>query len=161
MITEGIGKIKDIREGEGSSVFTSHSRQPVPPYKFLWYSPRLLVECSHFEHLPSNLQQLTFCNDFNIKENLLSLLPSTLTHLTLGHDFNQPVTTLPPSLAHLTFGNYFNLPVDNKLSSTITHLTFGHFFNQSVHALPSSITHLTFGNTFNRAVDTLPSTSPT
>ena len=45
----------------------------------------------------------------------LEALPPTLTHLTFGGDFDQPLdnVTLPPKLTRLTFGHWFNQPFHN------------------------------------------------
>ena len=103
-------------------------------------------------------------------------LPLTLTHLSLGRYFNQPVNNLPPALTHLSFveGWDFNQNVDSlparlthlflatrfnqpeNLPPTLVHLTFGVRFNQPVNYLPSTITHLTFATEFNQQVNKLP-----
>ena len=97
---------------------------------------------------------------FNHPIDSLPSSGSSITHLTFGTNFNQPVNALPPSITHLTFDRYskFNHPVDS-LPSSITHLTFGDYskFNHPVSNLPSSITHLTFGINFNQPVDSIPS----
>ena len=82
-------------------------------------------------------------------------LPSSVTHLILPDDFDQPVANMPSSVTHLTFGYLFNRPVEN-LPAHITHLTFGYMFNQPVNNLPSSLTHLRFGHAFNKPVENLP-----
>lgn len=72
----------------------------------------------------------------------LELLPSTLTHLTFGIFFDNPVgDLLPLSLQHLTFGTYFNQPVDS-LPPNLTHLRLGRFFNQNITSLPTTLLEL-------------------
>lgn len=78
----------------------------------------------------TNLLELT-CADCSIMR-LLDYLPSTLTHLTTGSDFDQS----------------FSMVGLNSL----THLTFGHSYNKIIN-LPSSITHLTFGDKYNQIID--------
>ena len=54
---------------------------------------------------------------------------------------------LPASLSQLTFGSYFNQPLsENVLPASITQLTFGIRFNQplSVDMLPVNLTFLSF-----------------
>jgi hypothetical protein len=66
----------------------------------------------NFDQLVDNLP----CGFFN--------LPKTLTSLTFGQSFNQPVNNLPETLTSLTFGSWFIQPVDN-LPKKVTSLTFG------------------------------------
>jgi hypothetical protein len=72
---------------------------------------------------------------------------------------------LPASLTHLTFGHWFNQPLaPGVLPASLTHLTFGHWFNQPLHSgvpegrgvLPASLTHLTLGEDFKQKIDHLP-----
>ena len=63
------------------------------------------------------------------------VLPSSLTHLTFGTNFNQPLGegVLPSSLTHLTFGTNFNQPLgEGVLPSSLTQLVFGWFFDQEL-----------------------------
>jgi len=90
----------------------------------------------------------------------LQTLPPTLTHLTFGWKYNQPLdrVTLPPKLTHLTFGLNFNQPLDNvTLPLKSTHLTFDVCFNQPLEnvMLPSTFTHLTVAKRYNRLLDCL------
>ena len=60
---------------------------------------------------------------------------TSITHLTFGHKFNQPLTNSLnnlTSLTHLTFGYGFIQPPGNSLNdlTSLTHLTFGEKFNQ-------------------------------
>jgi hypothetical protein len=78
-------------------------------------------------------------------------LPASLTHLTFGHYFNQPLHSgvlegmgvLPTSLIHLTFGECFNQPLAHEgrgvLPSALTHLTLGEDFKQKIDHLSNSI----------------------
>lgn len=87
---------------------------------------------------------------------LFNKFPS-LTHLSLsGGGFRHSISVLPLSLTHLSLSCEFNQPVDNPPSS-LTHLTFGDHFDEYVDHLPSSLTHLTFGYGFINRVDHLPS----
>ena len=91
--------------------------------------------------------------DFN--QSIIGL-PSTITCISFGNPFNQPVShRLPPSLMQLSFGANFDCLVDH-LPETITHLVFGFCFNQAVDSLPKSMTHLTFGDMFNQPLTNLP-----
>ena len=67
---------------------------------------------------------------------LIQDVPASVTHMTFGWGFNQPITALPPSLTHLVFGDNFNHRVDS-LPSSLTSLTFGWHFNQEVRSLPT------------------------
>jgi len=103
------------------------------------------------KNLPNTLNILFLEDKFNEPVQL----PSSITHLKFGDNFDQPVENLPSSITHLTFGKKFNQSIDN-LPTSITHLTFESDFNQPVENLPSSITDLTFGENFNQPID-LPS----
>src|SRR5207248_1529097 len=83
-----------------------------------------------------------------------SAIPSNVTHLTFGHDFNQDIkSAIPISVTHLTFGYKFNQNIKTAIPSNVTHLTFGHNFNQDIKsAIPTSVTHLFFGYRFNQDI---------
>ena len=102
--------------------------------------------------LPSNLTRLKIGNDFN---RLLGVLPQRLTHLTLGSDFNHPLGVLPPTLTHLTLGNEFNQTL-GELPKGLTHLTLGYEFNHDLGVLPQGLTHLTLGVEFIHQLEELP-----
>ena len=113
--------------------------------------------------LPSNLQSLTFGDEFNQSLDGVTL-PSNLQSLTFGGAFNQSLegVTLPSNLQSLTFGDWFNQSLDRvTLPSNLQSLTFGYEFNQSLDrvTLPSNLQSLTFGKRFNQSLDgvTLPS----
>ena len=111
----------------------------------------------------------------------MQLLPTTITHLTFGYYFDQPLDDLPNSITHLTLGDCFNEKLDHlpdsvkypiftlvlillldclhffiiKLITIIdstTYLNLGASFNQEVDHLPKSLVHLVFGRIFNRRV---------
>lgn len=65
-------------------------------------------------------------------------------------DFNEEITHLSPSITHITFGDKFNQPVDDVLPCSLTHLDFGQRFNCTIKSLPPTITSLTFGFGFNK-----------
>ena len=104
--------------------------------------------------LPDSITHLTLGDNFNQK---LDNLPNSLTHLTLGYAFNQKLDNLPNSLTHLTLGDNFNQKLDN-LPNRLTHLTLGYTFNQKLDNLPNSLTHLTLGYAFNQKLDSLHTT---
>ena len=79
------------------------------------------------------------------------LLPASLTELTFGSEFNQPLAAvvLPANLTQLTFGKFFNQPLAaGVLPASLTQLTFGMYFNQPLAAgvLPASLTQRTRNN---------------
>lgn len=87
---------------------------------------------------------------------LLSLLySSSLTHLSLGHCFNQPIVTLPPSMSHLQPHVLESFNPTLFLPSSITHLTLRTHFNQYIDRLPPSITHITIRDDFDHSINIL------
>ncbi|GAM20980.1 hypothetical protein SAMD00019534_041550, partial [Acytostelium subglobosum LB1] len=93
------------------------------------------------------------------------VIPSTVTKLTFGYLFSQPMTLglLPDSLTTLVFGERFNDRL--SLPVSITSLKFGKYFNQmlSPDDLPKSLLYLEFGKHFNHplSVGVLPPSSTT
>lgn len=84
-------------------------------------------------------------------------LPSCITHLTFGSDFDQPLSAgcIPSSVLHLTFGwNYSQVIAPKVLPPSITYLEFGGTFNQYIatNVIPPSVTHLKFGHAFNQPI---------
>ncbi|GAM23379.1 hypothetical protein SAMD00019534_065540, partial [Acytostelium subglobosum LB1] len=86
-------------------------------------------------------------------------LPNSITSLTLGPNFNQPLEkgVIPDSVRHLSFGDDYNqlLPT-GVIPQFVEHITFGYLFNQSLvgtlQSLACLIT-LTFGDMFNQTFD--------
>jgi hypothetical protein len=80
----------------------------------------------------------------------VSLLPETLTDITFGPCFNQPLPpTLPPALKNLKFGDNFNQPLSpQQLGPTFSLLWFGRKFNQPSTYLPSTLTNLVLGENY-------------
>ena len=81
-------------------------------------------------------------------------LPSTITHLTFGHHFNESIEGCDLNgITHLTFGNRFNKSIYDSIPYSVTHLTFGNCFNRPIYnCIPNSVTHLTFGDNFNHPI---------
>jgi len=110
----------------------------------------------------------------NFDNSIKYCLPSSVTHLTFGKHFNQPIESrkmlshiafdeqlfengIPATITHLTFGDNFNQPIKYCLPPSVTHLKFGYFFNQSIkNCIPPSVTHLEFGIFFNRSLNNIP-----
>lgn len=72
-------------------------------------------------------------------------LPVSLTHLTLGHAFIEPIALFPPQLKFLKLGALYNQCLDN-LPSSLQHLTLGRFFTIPITTLPPNLTHFNFGS---------------
>ena len=70
----------------------------------------------------------------------LPILPSSLSTLTFGMSFNQPLL-IPPFLKHLHLGKSFNQPID--INNHLVELIVGQFFNHPL-SLPSSLIILKF-----------------
>lgn len=101
-------------------------------------------------HLPPSVTILFW--DFNLPLDV----PPSITSLTFGSEFNQPLDNLPPSLKRLKFISVssFSHSLDN-LPPSLTHL-LGVHFNQPVDHLPSSLVQLELFGTFNQPIDHLP-----
>lgn len=77
---------------------------------------------------------------------ILSNMPN-LRKLNFGTSVNGLAYSLTNSLTHLTFGTFFNEPImAGMLPRTLTHLVFGQRFNQQlISVLPESLKSLTLG----------------
>ncbi len=104
--------------------------------------------------IPESITHLTFGCYFN-QPLSIGVIPNSVTHLNFGYDFNQALSigVIPENVIHLTFGYSFNQPLSvGVIPNSVTHLTFVHSFNQplSIGVIPESVTHLTFGDSFNQ-----------
>jgi hypothetical protein len=65
------------------------------------------------------------------------LFKNSITHITFGKNFNQPIDNLPNSIKYLDFdfGSKFNQRIDN-LPNNLTHLKLEEEFNQPISNLP-------------------------
>jgi hypothetical protein len=88
---------------------------------------------------------LSLISQLEINSTNQSITSSTLTYLTTGYKFNQPII------------REFDQVVD-KLPPTLTHFTTGKSFDQSVDNLPPTLTLLSTDYKFNQPVDKLPPT---
>lgn len=120
--------------------------------------------------LPTTLTQLELGFDFNKK--LPNPLPSELTHLTLGLQFEHFIESFPDKLTYLTVASTkskiselpcglqilewlseSNIP---KLPNALIELKTGHYFNEKIELQPlNNLRHLEFGHRFNQNVDDL------
>jgi hypothetical protein len=82
-------------------------------------------------------------------------LPSSITHLSFGKNFNQPIDNLNDAISHLSFGKKFNHQIEN-LPDTITYLYLSECFNQPINKLPKELLNLILGSEFNQKIDALP-----
>eukprot|EP01133_Synstelium_polycarpum_P009811 gene9811-11460_t len=107
--------------------------------------------------LPTQLTHLCLGDQFN-QQIIVGSIPSSVTHLKLGTHNTHIISpgSLPQSLTHLILGcTRFNHPLrPNSLPSSLQHLTLGNEFNQSIalELLPQSLTHLTLGSYFNQSI---------
>lgn len=93
--------------------------------------------------MQTHLRELTFGARFNQPIDLLIICES-LTHLTLGQNFNCPLPFLPASLTHLTLGSCFNRPFQAP-----------HYYLTTLPNLPffPRLKFLSFGYSFNRPLN--------
>eukprot|EP01112_Ceratiomyxa_fruticulosa_P001915 TRINITY_DN1206_c0_g1_i4.p1 TRINITY_DN1206_c0_g1~~TRINITY_DN1206_c0_g1_i4.p1 ORF type:complete len:289 (-),score=18.05 TRINITY_DN1206_c0_g1_i4:25-891(-) len=133
-------------------IYSTESLSQIPSVRELKFSNCFNKSVDNL--LPSQITRIYFGTNFNHSVNNL---PQCITHLVFGFCFNRPVNSLPPSLTHLTFGVIFNQKVD-KLPLKITHLCFGEYsdFNHPVEKLPPRIVNIKFGSCFDKTIDLLP-----
>eukprot|EP01132_Coremiostelium_polycephalum_P005646 gene5646-7029_t len=132
-----------------------------------------------YDSIPRNVQKLSL-GDHNLNyQELMGIIPDSVTHLKLGRSENVvnvlPVGVIPSSVrylemdskfdgvliegaipfgvTHLHMGVSWNQPiVSGQIPASVTHLYMGSSWNQELlpGSLPNSITHLNFGWEFNR-----------
>ena len=103
------------------------------------------------EKLPTSIKKIRFWQQLNVSVD--DFIPSTITHLKFGNEFNKPIKNLPSSLIKLSFGNCFNQSIKGLLPSTLTQLKLGkHFKRFEIGTIPSTVTHLTLGCKSNNLV---------
>ena len=120
--------------------------------KSVWFNQftNIFVWNTH-DKLPTSIKKIRFWRELNVSVD--DYIPSTITHLKFGNEFNKPIKKLPPSLIKLSFGNYFNQPIKGLLSPTLTQLKLGKYFkNFELGTIPSTVTHLTLGCKMNNFV---------
>ncbi len=102
--------------------------------------------------LPSNLQSITFDDDFNEPINDMF---DTVTELIFGTKFNKEFTC-PPNLKHLKFGHCFNQSLE--ICDTLETLEFGNGYNKDLPKLGNGLKSLKFGSGYKGLikVDVLP-----
>jgi hypothetical protein len=100
--------------------------------------------------VPVNLTNLIIGSGHN--KSLGQYHFNSLTHLSLGHDFDQIINTgdIPSTLTHLNLGNSFNGSIDFCNAQNLQSLILGNKFNQPITSTFPSLTFLQFGNDFNQ-----------
>lgn len=93
--------------------------------------------------------------NLGVLEGLLVQRASFLTHLHLGHRFDDQLDQLPWGLTHLTLGRSFNRNLDH-LPPGLLVLKMGSDFNQPLDHLPLGLRTLWLKNQFNQPLDHLP-----
>uniref|UniRef100_A0A6C0CAA4 F-box and FNIP repeat-containing protein n=1 Tax=viral metagenome TaxID=1070528 RepID=A0A6C0CAA4_9ZZZZ len=100
--------------------------------------------------IPSTVTHLRFGYQFNL--DIVDRIPSSVRFLSIGPPFDKSIKHLPTSVTYLTINTLHSEPV-STIPSSITHLTLGPDFNQSIkNRIPPSVTHLTFGRSFNQQI---------
>lgn len=95
--------------------------------------------CQFVDHLPSSLSNLILGDDFNLP---IDNLPPNLQQLRVGRGFGQLIDYLPPNLNTLILGATFNEPIEflpHSLKSIV--LEGDDPYEQSLATLPPNITH--------------------
>ncbi|KAF2074645.1 hypothetical protein CYY_004040 [Polysphondylium violaceum] len=100
---------------------------------------------------PESVKTIVFSGRFN--QTLTDLLPRSLTELSLGTDFNQPILKdfLPNSLKCLKLGSSFKQNLTHSpLPNSLTKLSFKKFYHQDlIDWIPPSVTHFEIGEIFS------------
>ena len=105
------------------------------------------------------------------------ILPETLTHLTLGEHYNQPLNGLPSGLTHLFIGNHYNYgkkthgsnlsdegktgDEDTKgdlddLPTNLQHLVIGPECYEKINKFPKKLSRLVIGHWYQHPICRLP-----
>ncbi|EFA85512.1 hypothetical protein PPL_01469 [Heterostelium album PN500] len=114
--------------------------------------------------LPSSIRHLALNDIFYQNIRQPGLIPRSLTELSLGIRFNQPlgIDILPPDLESLSFvGSHYDLPIlPGYLPNSLTSLILGHSFNQPIYpdSLPPKLKYLHLGANFSQTL--FPSSFP-
>ncbi|KAK5576084.1 hypothetical protein RB653_007222 [Dictyostelium firmibasis] len=128
---------------------------------FEFQSNNSSTELDSIPIFPNSIQYLNFGRWSN-KLLPSNILPTSLTTLIFGSDYNQPLNAiLKPlhSLKIIEFGNSFNQPIKNdddnnentEFPQNITSIKFGYSFNQTIkpNSFPNLLKHLGFGVKFS------------
>jgi len=59
---------------------------------------------------------------------------------------------MPDSVTHLTFGADFNQPINGCISESVTHLTLGYYFDQNIDELPISIVNISLSSDYKHSI---------
>jgi hypothetical protein len=118
-------------------------------------TPRKVWNLDDTKHLSP--KQLSLVRKLRVLTEPVDFLDFTgLVHLDLDNKFEHPLPVLPSGLTHLVFGCDFNQPLKTGvLPSGLQHLTLGHDFDWHIETgvLPSGLQHLTIGTTFDCPIE--------
>jgi len=101
--------------------------------------------------IPSSLKELILGNAYN-REFTQDSLPDTLLKLETGNVFNKKIRYLPPNLTHLELGKgYRHVFKENDLPKTLTSLILGDEYEQEFKkgVLPTNLTLFKIGDMYN------------
>lgn len=120
----------------------------------------IIIECV----IPDTVQHLDLGHDFNQKLNKFTI-PKYVTSLNLGNNFNQILlpNDIPQSTRKLIMSNYFNQKlILGSIPHGIKYIKFGCAFNQIINSgiLPITLKHIYFSSSFNQKLSLGPSNEP-
>lgn len=100
--------------------------------------------------IPEGVTKVRFGNMYNKSLSSPGILPSTVTDIVFGEEFNSDIVpnVLPIQCKSIEFGSQYNQSLSNGFlkNTQIESLTLGIRFNQDLVELPSSINHIMVKN---------------
>jgi len=104
---------------------------------------------------PLYLEKLEFDPVASLFNEATKAWPASLTQLTLGQKFDQPLCGLPLNLQRLRVGRNFDKPIDGVAwPVSLKEIQFGTRFNQPIEGVlwPASLEEMDFGACFNQPI---------
>ncbi len=96
-----------------------------------------------------NVKRIKFHDSFNGEVG--SKIPSTVTHITFGFNFNKCIDNLPDSIIWLELGYYFDQHI-KKLPLRLQYLKFGAYYNHPDKIFPNTLKYLELGSHFSQCL---------
>ncbi len=122
--------------------------------------PSTLKYLRYLQYKDQNIKHLFNLTHFSIlctTSKVYNLtLPPFITHLSLIGPFNDIIKSIPSTITHIFFGNNFNQSLEFLSPTNVQHIRFGRDFRQSLDPLPDSVIFLDILLCRKVALDKLP-----